>query len=398
MGRKHQEEHFKEFEPHTVLKHGVLDRYATAWTQILKQKHGKLWIVDGFAGKGKDDAGNPGSPLLLAETADRLSGGPVEVRLIAVEPRRDWYADLKQNLAAFDAEAGGSRPVAYLRRGELAPLADDIFALIGDAPAFFFLDPFGADGLALSVVRRALAVPKGEVFALFSRDGVYRNLSVLAADRTGDTKRAYTQRPSLFPDLDAEWLAADVAEAERADAGLRPNKDAAERILGELFGSADAVRAILDLPRKLWVQEALSAYLNILKGCGATHRTAIAVMDEKQRCTYYLIHAAKSSQACFKMKEAVSSAISKSGLSGKTKHSLRLAHSARIGEVVAAVRARFAGQDVLWSEKGLSGECVRGFALRETTMFSSQAEELQTALQSYEIEQRPRRYRFPVTP
>jgi hypothetical protein len=76
VSKEHRDEHFSEFRGHTLLKHGVLDRYVKAWIQILGPHHETLWIVDGFAGKGQDDQGSPGSPLLLARSAAQLQGAP----------------------------------------------------------------------------------------------------------------------------------------------------------------------------------------------------------------------------------------------------------------------------------------------------------------------------------
>lgn len=245
MSKEHQEEHFTEFQGHTLLKHGVLDRYVKAWIQILKGVHEKLWIVDGFAGRGKDDVGNPGSPLLLARSAAQLREKGAEVQLFAVELRRDNYDTLVKNLAEFDIDRGGQFPIAYLRQGTLADHLEEAFRLIGDAPAFVFLDPFGAGGLSLSIMERTLALPKGEVFALFSYRAIHRHLSVLATDYSERARREAAKQPGLFPDLDEELLAQQLERAQKSDATLLPTKGAAQRILVELFGSLDDIRRIL---------------------------------------------------------------------------------------------------------------------------------------------------------
>src|SRR5438105_2875724 len=243
MAKKHRKDHFSGFRGHTSLKHGVLDRYVKAWIQVLKRKYSSIWVIDGFAGKGKDDAGKPGSPLLLARSAAQLRGSGADVHLLAIEPQREWYEALKRNLAAFDAEASGGCPVAYLRHGTLASVQDEAFRLVGNAPVFLFLDPFGADGLELGIVRRTLALQRGEVFAQFSHQAVCRHLAVLATEPRSDrARRSFSESPSLFPDLAAEWLADELADAERSDASLMPTQQAAQRILDELFGSRDEVQ------------------------------------------------------------------------------------------------------------------------------------------------------------
>jgi three-Cys-motif partner protein len=390
LTKQHRDEHFSEFRGHTLLKHGVLDRYAKAWIQILKRSHSEIWIVDGFAGKGKDDIGNPGSPLLLVGSAAQLREEGAEVHVIAIEFRRDWYEALATNLADFDAEHGGRVPVVYLRQGTLAEHAPEAFRLIGQAPAFVYLDPFGADGLSLNIVRQTLALGKGEVFALFSHQAICRHLAVLAAEYHSDrARREVIEQPQLFPDLEAKWLTQELDRAERADASLLPTKEAAERILVELFGSSEEVERLLDLPERTWADEVLRAYLDALRRCGATHITRTAIYDEEQKCAYYLIHAAKSPRATLKMKEAVHSAISKSELPAKTKDRIRWSHAVRIEEVVREVLKMFAGREVGWTDP------VKGFALGETPMAVDQTQELKAALAPYVIERKPLRFRFP---
>jgi hypothetical protein len=397
LSKKHRDSHFTEFRGHTELKHGVLRRYIAPWLQILKKSHAKLWIIDGFAGKGKDNAGNPGSPLLLARSAAQLRVDGVDVRLLAIEPRRDWYQALKHNLASFDAEEGGAAPVAYIRHGTLSEVQDEAFGLVGDAPVFLFLDPFGADGLELAIVRRTLALPKGEVFALFSHQSVCRHLAVLATEpRAERVRRIHSESLSLFPDLEADWLEQELTAATRSDAALLPTKQAAQRILEELFGTQSEADRILALSSTLWADEVTRAYLRALETCGATHITPLAIFDEEQRCSYYLVHAAKSYLARYKMKEAIAGATNKSDLPDASKRRIRWSHAARIDEIVATIVQRFAGEEVRWTSDGYSTGCVRVFALGETRMAYDQSKDLKVALDRYVIEKRPLRYRFPV--
>ncbi len=127
-----------------------------------------------------------------------------------------------------------------------------------------------------------------------------------------------------------------------------------------------------------------------------SHITPIGIFDEEQHQAYYLIHAAKHRKAKLKMKEAVQSAISKSGLPEHTKECIRLSHAVPVSEVVELVRQRFASQQVLWTDNAKSAATVQGFALSETPMMCDQAEQLRDELsKSYLIEKRPLRFGFP---
>jgi three-Cys-motif partner protein len=393
--RKHRDDYFTQFRGHTELKHGVLYRYVVAWIQILKRSHTSLWLVDGFAGRGKDDTGKPGSPMLLAQTAAELREENADVTLIAIEERRDHYLALKQNLADFDIEGDPKVPVAYIRQGTLAANADEAFRLIGKAPAFFFLDPFGADGLSLDLVRRVLELPRGEVFALFSHLGVSRHLAVLSAERRAERVRRRVAS-SLFPDLEEEHLAAELAEAEQADTSLLPTQAAAARILRDLFGSGEAVEEMLGLSPGSRGRAVVQAYIQTLRDkCQATHITSLAVFDEEQEATYFLIHAAKNDQAKYKMKEAIRSAMSRSQLPEATKVRIRWLHTAPIDRIVQQVLERFAGQTVRWTEKGDPAHTVKGFALRETDLSQDQADSLKERLRPYVTDRKPMTLTFP---
>ena len=173
-----------------------------------------------------------------------------------------------------------------------------------------------------------------------------------------------------------------------------PTKEAAQRILDELFGSRDEVQRILNLAPRLWADEVTRAYVRALERCGATHITLLAIFDEEQRCVYYLIHAAKIPLAAYKMKEAIAAATGKSDLPDETKDRIRWSHSARIDDVVAAVLGNFAGKEVRWQGKEKT-DCVKGFALSGTRMFCEQSTDLKNALDRYVIQDRPLRYRFP---
>ena len=71
--KKAHRKHFERFEEHTLLKHGVFRRYLRTWARKLLFWTGRdfdrIWVVDGFAGAGSDEVGNPGSPLIAAQTA-----------------------------------------------------------------------------------------------------------------------------------------------------------------------------------------------------------------------------------------------------------------------------------------------------------------------------------------
>src|SRR5438128_12591526 len=51
-------------EPHTRGKHFVLRSYLDAWLPIMGTWNGRILFIDGFAGPGEYEGGEPGSPLI----------------------------------------------------------------------------------------------------------------------------------------------------------------------------------------------------------------------------------------------------------------------------------------------------------------------------------------------
>jgi len=51
-------------EPHTQAKHELLRHYLGAWFPIMASRERRLVFIDGFAGPGIYEGGEPGSPVI----------------------------------------------------------------------------------------------------------------------------------------------------------------------------------------------------------------------------------------------------------------------------------------------------------------------------------------------
>jgi hypothetical protein len=56
-----------KLEPHTAAKHRILRSYLNAWLPILSKYNSRLVLIDGFAGPGEYEGGEPGSPLIMLD-------------------------------------------------------------------------------------------------------------------------------------------------------------------------------------------------------------------------------------------------------------------------------------------------------------------------------------------
>src|SRR3990167_8475993 len=55
-------------EPHTKVKHLILGLYLKAWLPIMATHNGCIMFIDGFAGPGRYEGGEEGSPLIALRT------------------------------------------------------------------------------------------------------------------------------------------------------------------------------------------------------------------------------------------------------------------------------------------------------------------------------------------
>lgn len=179
--------------PHTEAKHKVLRLYLEAWIAILSRQSGKIGdrnqeilFVDGFAGPGIYETGEPGSPIIAINAA--LSHGenlPVPIRFLFVEQREDRHGSLQQELAKLSRqiENCSSIRLSPTVQGdcaiELSRILDEcIDSDQNFGPALVFLDQFGYSQVPMDLIGRILQHPQCEVFSYLN----YKRLVQFMAD------------------------------------------------------------------------------------------------------------------------------------------------------------------------------------------------------------------------
>src|SRR5674476_47156 len=104
---------FGQRNSQAVLKHGVLTRYAHYFAgRAGSATHGRVAFIDGYAGEGRYEDGNPGSPLLLASQAGqaRLLGRDVKLAFVEQDDARRGRLSqsLIENQVVPDQLVGGA--------------------------------------------------------------------------------------------------------------------------------------------------------------------------------------------------------------------------------------------------------------------------------------------------
>lgn len=149
----------KEYEgrEQSYLKHEVLRHYLGPWGAKLgsigRKRHIKLWYVDCFSGpwqsSGKDleDTSIAIGLSCLREAATTWSQAKIEVAAIFVEQDRAAYDAL---CVYLDRHKGAIETHAL--HGAFGDHVGTIDAMIGDSPAFLFVDPTGWKGVNMRFI------------------------------------------------------------------------------------------------------------------------------------------------------------------------------------------------------------------------------------------------------
>lgn len=168
-------------EDHTRAKHRVLRAYLDAWIPIMGQqalkvltfggREPRLLLVDGFAGPGRYEDGEPGSPLIMLDALIEHKALPrlaaVQFIYLFIEKDRRRFDRLRAELAAR------TLPKNVHVRVEHGAFDETLHALLDEVPgsshtlvpSFAFIDPFGYAQASMSLAGRLLDFPRAE--ALF---------------------------------------------------------------------------------------------------------------------------------------------------------------------------------------------------------------------------------------
>lgn len=159
-------------EAHTKAKHEVLRRYLGAWFPKLRWAR-RLLYIDGFAGPGVYDKGEPGSPLValgaLLDHGYFADMDDCEFVFLFCESDERRFSTLEGQLAADRARRGGwpANVKVYAVNEAFEEAVSSLMASVQEgeelAPTLAFLDPFGVKGLPMATVGKLLAHRRAEL-------------------------------------------------------------------------------------------------------------------------------------------------------------------------------------------------------------------------------------------
>jgi three-Cys-motif partner protein len=246
--------------PHTTAKHTILRTYLDAWFPIMS-RYPRVVFLDGFAGPGRYENGEPGSPIVALESAmthkAKLSK---ELAFLFVEERNDRADHLAKEIEKLKCPSNFKTEV---KCGVFAPtlrtILDDLAKRdLKLAPTFAMIDPFGFAGIPYDLMKRLLENPSCELFVSFMVDSINR------------------------------WL-------------RHPDKEIRTHI-HEAFGSDEPFRLIEEAGDRVM---ALTELYRERLGTIARFVRSFELRDKNDRVVYHLFFASKNSRGHHKMKEAM---------------------------------------------------------------------------------------------
>jgi three-Cys-motif partner protein len=178
-------------EEHTKAKHRILRKCLDAWLPIMGSENRRIAYIDGFAGPGVYEGGEPGSAIIALNAylehryRDRITA---EVLFAFIEERED-------RLARLNAEVDKLRPgLPKNVRAEVIPGPyEQVFGQTLDqlaregktlAPTFAFVDPFGYSQASMKLSGQFLQFARCEVLIYFPLSYIARS-----SGRTAKRKR-----------------------------------------------------------------------------------------------------------------------------------------------------------------------------------------------------------------
>jgi three-Cys-motif partner protein len=208
-----------KYTDHTRAKHDLLVGYLHAWFPIIASQSKAINVIDGFAGPGRYQDGEPGSPLLMIDAfVEHKNASPAmkaaDVYYDFVEDRNDRVEFLRDQLSRLILPPNVHIGVHEGSFDEvMGAILDGIPATAGLAPTFAFIDPFGYTGHGIQLSSRILQFKKCEVLIYVPWPHIARFIHETSIEPALD---------NLFGDT--SWRAARDEKGKSA-----------ERILNDLF-------------------------------------------------------------------------------------------------------------------------------------------------------------------
>lgn len=155
---------------HTTAKHRILRKYLDAWLPIMGIRgNGRLVLVDGFAGPGVYEGGEPGSPIIMLDAFLKHSARvdiKAELVYVFIEQNKARVEELERQVVALgklpsQVNVEIVHDTYQSAFGGMLDTLDEAGHHI--APTFAFIDPFGYSDAPMPLTGRLFQFERCEV-------------------------------------------------------------------------------------------------------------------------------------------------------------------------------------------------------------------------------------------
>ncbi len=167
------EDYSWNLKPHTKAKHAILKTYLDAWFPIISKNETKIAYIDGFAGRGKYDDGEDGSPIIAIKAARDhvLSKYFKDLKFFFVELDEQNYESLCKNVKDL-GELPKFISTPMIEKGDFNKVIEQMLGEIDEdkhslIPTFAFIDPYGYLDIRLDLLAKILKNRKCELLITY---------------------------------------------------------------------------------------------------------------------------------------------------------------------------------------------------------------------------------------
>ncbi|MDP9267415.1 MAG: three-Cys-motif partner protein TcmP [Acidobacteriota bacterium] len=180
-----------KIDAHTVKKHEILRRYWEAWLPIMGTWNGRILFIDGFAGPGRYEGGEDGSPVVVLKAAiQHRYKVKAEVLFLFIEKDKDRCEHLRQVLKEMKPSLPGNFKYDCIEGSFDEEITKNLTELAQNkkklAPALVFVDPFGFSHTPYETIAKLLQNPRCDVLINFMFEEINRFLALPEQPRNYD--------------------------------------------------------------------------------------------------------------------------------------------------------------------------------------------------------------------
>ena len=149
-------------QQHTKAKHEILQYHLEQWFPILGRTSQNLQVIDGFAGYGEYEGGEPGSPIIAMEAISshsfwgKFTGEGRIINFLFVDSDEEAIKHLRRKIAEASWPSAMTTKVIHGEfEHELSRALDDLVSKQEQMPpTLAFIDPFGPAGFPMTLLQR----------------------------------------------------------------------------------------------------------------------------------------------------------------------------------------------------------------------------------------------------